>query len=233
MARKTETANQTTPPHLEEDQVAAYLAAHPDILARRPDLLTQLHAPSRFPDQPVLDLQLAVIKRLHQELDQMKGCAEHLITTSRSNMSIQNRTHGVVLALLAAGQTEALLRAVAEDIPGQLDLDVALLAFEEPEDLMPTGMVCLPVGTLEQILGDGDVMLRAEKPADQLLFGDATSLIQSFALARINPKGRGPGVLVLGSRHERTFHSSQGTELLAFLAGVLEDCLTRWWPSSL
>jgi uncharacterized protein YigA (DUF484 family) len=39
-------------------------------------------------------------------------------------------------------------------------------------------------------------------------------------------------MLALGSRHDRTFHSSQGTELLAFLACVLEDCTSRWWPVS-
>ena len=229
MARKTETADQPLPPALDEEQVVAYLTAHPDLLQRRPELLTRLIPPTRFADQPVVDLQLAIIRRLSQELDQMKGCAEHLITTSRSNMSIQSRTHGVALALLAAGEVEHLLRVVAEDMPAQLDLDIALLAFEEPAHSLPPGMVALPSGIVAAQLGAGDVMLRAERPADPLIFSDAVSLIQSFALAKITIEGRGPGLLALGSRHERTFHSSQGTELLAFLAQILEDCLGRWW----
>lgn len=232
MARKTETADHGTPPQLDEDQVVAYLTAHPDILQQRPELLTRLTLPSRFGGEPVVDFQQAMIRRLSQELDQMKGCAEHLITTSRSNMSIQSRTHGVALALLAAGTVENLLRVVAEDMPTQLDLDVALLAFEADAADLPPGMVALPDGILRELLGAGDVMLRAERPADPVIFGHAASLIQSFALARVNPDGRGAGLLALGSRHERTFHSSQGTELLAFLAQILEDCLTRWWPFS-
>jgi uncharacterized protein YigA (DUF484 family) len=231
MARKTETADSVSPPQLDEDQVVAYLTLHPDLLQRRPELLTRLTPPSRFGQEPVVDLQLAMIRRLTQELDQMKGCAEHLITTSRSNMKVQSRTHGVVLALLGAGDVEQLLRVVSEDMPAQLDLDIALLGFEEPLDSLPSGMVALPSGTLTATLGAGDVMLRAERPEDGVIFGHAISLINSYALARINPSGRGAGLLALGSRHERTFHSSQGTELLAFLAGVLEDCLGRWWLS--
>jgi uncharacterized protein YigA (DUF484 family) len=232
MARKTESADQGNPPQPDEDQVVAYLNAHPDLLLRRPELLTRLTPPSRFGNEPVVDLQLAIIRRLTQELDQMKGCAEHLITTSRSNMSIQSRTHCVVLALLAAGDVEGLLRVVAEDLPAQLDLDIALLVFEDSATSLPPGMIALPPGTLARSLGAGDVMLRAERPADPVIFGNAVSLISSFALARVNPEGHPAGLLALGSRHERTFHSSQGTELLAFLARVLEDCLGRWWPVS-
>jgi len=223
MARSTETVDSGPAPLLNEDHVVAYLGAHTD--------LSVLTPPSRFGSEPVVDLQLEIIRRLTQELDQMKGCAEHLITTSRSNMKVQNRTHGVILALLAAGDLEQLLRVVAEDIPAQLDLDIALLAFEQPADSLPSGMVALPPGTLASALGVGDVMLRAERPESPLIFGNAVSLISSFALARVTPAGRGAGLLALGSRHERTFHSSQGTELLAFLAGVLEDCLSRWWPN--
>jgi uncharacterized protein YigA (DUF484 family) len=157
------------------------------------------------------------------------SCAGMSSATTRSNMSIQSRTHGVALALLAAGDVEKLLRVVAEDMPAQLDLDVALLAFEEPAPNLPTGMVALPAGMVAAQLGAGDVMLRAERPADPQIFGDAVSLIRSFALARITIDGCGAGLLALGSRHERTFHSSQGTELLAFLAQILEDCLSRWW----
>jgi len=232
MARKTETADHDNRVPLDEDEVVAYLAMHGDLLIRRPELLSRLVLPSRFPNEPVLDLQLAMIRRLAQERDQMKGCAEHLITTSRNNMSIQSRTHGVVLALLAAGNVEAMLRVIAEDIPAQLDLDIALLAFEEPASLLPLGVTALPPGLMATSLGAGDVMLRAEQPADPVIFGDAVSLINSFALARVNLEGRGGGMLALGSRQERTFHSSQGTELLAFLASVIEDCLNRWWPNS-
>lgn len=220
----------------------AYLAEHPDLLVRRPELLAKLIPPSRFDGDSVVDLQKVMIRRLTEELEQMKGCAEHLIATSRSNMSIQSRTHQVVMSMLAAGDLEKLLRVVAEDMPAQLDLDIALLAFETSAGDIPAGLVAMSLGSVEAALGTGDVLLRSQRSADPTIFGDAATLINSFALARIAPSGnddrpaaaggRPIGMLALGSRHDRTFHSSQGTELLAFLAGVLEDCISRWWPVS-
>ena len=231
MTRKTEPADHEVPIRVDEDLVVAYLGNHPDLLVRRPELLSRLIPPSRFDDDSVVDLQAVMIRRLTEELEQMKGCAEHLIATSRSNMSIQSRTHQVVMSMLAAGDLEKLLRVVAEDMPAQLDLDIALLAFESPAADMPpgSGLVALSPGSVESALGAGDVLLRSQKNADPAIFGDAATLINSFALARIAPVDRPVGMLALGSRHDRTFHSSQGTELLAFLAGVLEDCVSRWW----
>ena len=231
MTRKTESADHEAPLRVDEDLVVAYLAKHPDLLVRRPELLSRLIPPSRFEDDSVVDLQAVMIRRLTEELEQMKGCAEHLIATSRSNMSIQSRTHQVVMSMLAAGDVEKLLRVVAEDMPAQLDLDIALLAFEAPADDLPPGLVPLSPGLVESVLGAGDVLLRSQKNADPSIFGDAATLINSFALARIAPPAHPVGLLALGSRHDRTFHSSQGTELLAFLAGVLEDCVSRWWPA--
>jgi uncharacterized protein YigA (DUF484 family) len=231
MTRKTEPADRDAlPQRVDEDLVVAYLADHPDLLVRRPELLSKLIPPSRFDDDSVVDLQKVMIRRLTEELEQMKGCAEHLIATSRSNMSIQSRTHQVVMSMLAAGDLEKLLRVVAEDMPAQLDLDIALLAFETPADGIPAGLVAMSPGSVEGALGAGDVLLRSQRSADPIIFGDAATLINSFALARIAPEGRPIGMLALGSRHDRTFHSSQGTELLAFLAGALEDCISRWWP---
>ncbi|HMA48694.1 MAG TPA: DUF484 family protein [Magnetospirillaceae bacterium] len=230
MTRKTESADHEVPIRVDEDLVVAYLGNHPDLLVRRPELLSRLIPPSRFKDDSVVDLQAVMIRRLTEELDQMKGCAEHLIATSRSNMSIQSRTHQVVMSMLAAGDVEKLLRVVAEDMPAQLDLDIALLAFECPASEMAPGLVAMSPGSVEGALGAGDVLLRSQKNADPTIFGDAATLINSFALARIAPADRPVGMLALGSRHDRTFHSSQGTELLAFLAGVLEDCVSRWWP---
>lgn len=242
MTRKTESADRDgAPQRVDEDLVVAYLADHPDLLVRRPELLSKLIPPSRFDDDSVVDLQKVMIRRLTEELEQMKGCAEHLIATSRSNMSIQSRTHQVVMSMLAAGDLEKLLRVVAEDMPAQLDLDIALLAFETPADTIPAGLVAMSPGSVEAALGAGDVLLRSQRSADPTIFGDAATLINSFALARVAPQRNDPrislqsgsvGMLALGSRHDRTFHSSQGTELLAFLAGVLEDCVSRWWPVS-
>lgn len=233
MARKTEPLNGPPSPPATEEQVVAFMRRHPDFLKRHPELLLKLAPPSRFDGGPVVDMQQFMIARLNDELDQMRGCAEHLITTSRSNMSIQTRTHEAALAVLNAGGMTQLLRVVADDFPTLLDIDVATMGFEsgdQPIQLLP-GLLSLPSGLLDQVMGQGEVMLRASASGDPIIFGDTAGLVSSFALIRLDARGRTPGLLALGARSERTFHSSQGTELLAFLARIVEDCVGRWWPA--
>ena len=232
MVRNSETASPLIDPALTEEQVVDYLRDHPDLLARHPELLGKMTPPSRFAGGPVVDLQHFMIGRLSEELESMRGCAEHLITTSRSNMSVQSRTHEGVLAILAGGDLEGLLRAVTEDVPALLGIDIAVIAFEVGHAPQPACVPVLPDAYVDECLGQGDVMLRAASTSEPSIFGVASSLVRSFALVRLEPKGLPRGLLALGSRSERTFNATQGTELLAFLAHVIEDCLARWWPAS-
>lgn len=235
MVRKHEDATLSDIP-LSDAQVAAYLRRNPDFLLRHTELVYALSPPSRWPDAGgVVDLQVFMIDRLKEEIDRIKGAAEHLIHTSRSNMSTQNRTHEAVLALLDAETLGDLAQVVAEDLPPMLDVDVACLCFEETSRPLPVlavpGVLRLPEGCVERMMGgeDHDCALAEQMPGDPLVFGDGAGLVQSSALVRLAAGGDcPPGVLGLGSRHGRTFHSGQGTELITFLSRVAETCLRRF-----
>lgn len=235
MARKRDDAAR----HIElpdEAQVAAYLTAHPDFLLRRPDLLLSLAPPSRWGGEDgVLDMQVFMIDRLRDEVERVRGAAEHLIHTSRSNMSIQTRTHRAVLSLLSAENLGELVEAVSDDLPALLDVDVATLCFEAAKDTTPDliapGILPLPEGAVARIMGgpDRDCALMEEMPGDPALFAGAAALVQSSAVVRLSPGGTCPeGVMALGSRHESTFHAGQATELITFLARVAEISVRRF-----
>jgi uncharacterized protein YigA (DUF484 family) len=96
---------------------------------------------------------------------------------------------------------------------------------------MTPGIQSFPLGLLDEILGAGDVMLRSSTTGDPIIFGDGAGLVASSALVRLSPKDRPCGMMAMGSRNERGFHGGQGTELLGFLARVIEDCVVRWWPA--
>jgi hypothetical protein len=235
MVRKRDTAP-VAPPDLDDGQVAAFLRANPDFLIRHSELCLALSPPSRWPEQDgVVDMQVYLNERLHDELERTRGAAEHLIHTSRFNMSTQSRTHQAVLEVLAAESMAELAATVTGDLPELLDVDVATLCFEtgprpRPELSLP-GVFLLPDGEVEKLLGgpDRDCALLEEMPGDPRLFGDAAGLVASSALVRLTAGGRCPaGVMALGSRHINTFHSGQGTELLNFLARVVENCIHRW-----
>lgn len=233
MSRKPESANPPPSPASEE-QVIAHLRAHPDFFVRHSEVLHKLVPPSRFDGDPVVDMQQFMIGRLNQELEQLRGCAEHLITTSRSNMSTQSRTHQAVLALLDGVDQATIARVVAEDLPTLLDVDLAIIGFETagaPATALLPGATPLPDGLVDHLLGTTETLLKAETDGDPAIFGDGAGLVASFALVRLAPLDRalggGNGVLALGSRNQRAFHSGQGTELLAFLSRVIDHCVRQ------
>lgn len=236
MARKRDDAAVALPLPTEE-QVVGYLRLHPDFLIRHPELVLGLSPPSRWGDADgVVDMQAFMIERLRDEVERIKGTAEHIIQTSRTNMSTQSRTHRAAVALLAAESLAALAETVADDLPALLDVDVAALCFESganasrPDLALPT-LRFVPEGYVRKVLGglDRDCALAEEMPGDPLLFGGGSGLVQSAAVVRLMPGGHCPeALLALGSRHGRTFHTGQGTELLTFLARVAESCIRRF-----
>jgi uncharacterized protein YigA (DUF484 family) len=66
-------------------------------------------------------------------------------------------------------------------------------------------------------------------PEPRPIFGPAADLVKSEALLRLHPSSHTPtGIIAIGSRTEGTFDPGQGTELLAFLARVVELCIRTW-----
>lgn len=235
MVRKRDDALDNEPA-VTDRQVAAYLRQHPDFLLRHTELVTVLSPPSRWPGSDgIVDMQAFMIERLHEEIDRIKGATEHLIHTSRSNMSTQNRTHEAVLAILSATDMADLARVVADDLGAMLDVDVAALVFEECDTplraLTTPAILRLSPGSVDRIVGgpDHDCALNEQMPGDPAIFGDGAGLVSSSALVRLAAGDVcPPGLLALGSRHGRTFHSGQGTELISFLARVVANCVQRF-----
>ena len=218
---------------LNEDQVNDFLSNNPDFLARNPDILKTMMAPSRWSGDGVADMQQFMLEQLRGEIDNLRTCAQDVIETSRTNMSIQTRTHTAVLAMLSATGFDQLARVIAEDFPLLLDIDIAVIGFEsantpgtKPEsdiikDFLP--------GDVDRALGpDQDVVLMRDVSDDLVIFGEGAGLVRSAALARLRPGHRSPaGLLALGSRGS-AFYPGQGTELIGFVARVLERCIDRW-----
>jgi uncharacterized protein YigA (DUF484 family) len=215
------------------DEVADYLRHHPDFLADHPGVLENLTLPSRWSGDRVVDIQQFALEHLRGEIDNLRSCAMDLIDTSRGNLSSQTRTHSAILALIGAETFEQLMRVVSDQLPLLLDIDVATVGFEPALVPLP-GLVAadvrsLPKGTVDRVAGKSqDVALHHEMADDGTVFAAGAELVRSAALARLRPAtGRPVGLLALGSRDDGVFHTGQGTELVAFLAHVLERCIDR------
>jgi len=73
------------------------------------------------------------------------------------------------------------------------------------------------------------VTLRQTIPSSDQIYGERAGWIRSEALLRLDfGKGRLPGLLVMGAEDPHQFKPTQGTDLLAFFAGVFERTMRRW-----
>ncbi len=216
------------------EEVAAYLRRHPDFLSRYSDLLNGLEPPCQQHGAGVIDFQHAMVKHLREEVGSLTAVRDELIGTSRINRSAQTRVHESVLALLDARSFEHFIERVTTDLAVIMDLDLVTLGVERGENGYSTrpvpGVYCLPKGKIDEIFGPkGRILLRAEADPDPEIFGAGAGLVHSEALLRLDIGDRAPdALLALGSRRVGTFDDGQGTELLSFLARVLEICFRGW-----
>ena len=222
-----------------EEQVLAFLKAHPKLLLNNPKLLSEIAPDRRFDSETVVDMQRFVVQRLRRQVDELKASSEHLVTTTRSNMSILEKMHDCALAVLEAEDFPALGRLLAEEIPLFLGVDAAAIGVEvNPETgALPPGadsaLRPLTPGTVDMLIGTSeDNRLRTKAAGGTALYGAAEGLVVSDALVRFEPRGTMPvGVFAVGSRDEGYFSEDQGTELLGFLAEVVRYAVARWWPA--
>ena len=218
---------------LTAEDVCAYLRDHPDFLVHHGDLVHHLTPPSRDRGRGVVDLQAYMVERLRGEIRLLKDQQRELIGTSRANMNSQNRIHAAVLFLLDAQSFEQLIQTITTDLAVLLDLDVACLIVEsnghDHPHVQTSGVRVVEPGAVNRRLGRADVVLNADIQGDPDLYGPGAGLVRSEALIRLQVSSETPeGMLAFGSREPDTFHTGQGTELVGFLARVVERVIRGW-----
>ncbi len=233
--RRVEASGAAAESHgIRAEDVAAYLRRNPDFLAEHPELLAVLTPPSLRRGDSVVDMQHFMLQRLRGDLARLKTQQRALITTSRSNLTSQNRIHAAVLAIIAASSFEQLLQIVTTDLAVLLDVDVVTIGVESASSKQPRlpipGIQILRRGTVDDLLGiERGVLLCADTPGEPALFGAAAGLVRSQALLRLAVSEHAPvGLLCIGTRRPDKFHPGQGVELLSFLARVTELTFAAW-----
>jgi uncharacterized protein len=216
-------------------EVKLYLRDHPDFLDRHPDALRLLRTPSRPAGDGVLDFQHFMLERLRRDAVRLHDEQASLIATSRGNLASQARVHKAALAMLRAAGFEQLLQIVTTDLAVLIDVDVVTLAIESATTstmrLPMPGIHLLRSGMVDALLGSERDALVATgiHHGDPALFGAACGLVRSQALLRLSFGRTSPiGLMCLGTRNPEAFCPGLGTELLTFLARVLEIAIAQW-----
>lgn len=213
---------------LSSEQVENFLRVNPDFLKNRPELMVSL-LPDRDFGAGVADFQAKALHALRREADDLRAGARDVIHMARENLSVQAATHQAVVALLAAQSLDELFTILAQDIPVLVQVDMAII-LSEPSVSLPymQRVTRVPCGMIEQLVEHDDVRLRTLPDLDPAIYREASTLICSDALVRLKSQDHPPALLALASRDPATFEPGQGTELLVFLAAVLDFCLSRW-----
>ena len=225
----------TEAPRVTAAQVIDFLQQHPDFLNRHPEVFDNQSAPERELGAGVADFQSAMIRRLRADVAGNSDRQRELIDTSRANLTIQARVHECVLALLEARSLEKVIETVATDLTVLLGLDVVVLGIESDDETWSAGeagqgLRIVPPGTIDAVFGEaGDLILGSCVEGQAEAFGEAADLVRSAALIRLEiSTTTAPAFVAFGSRDPEKFHPGQATELIGFLAMVLESVIRGW-----
>lgn len=238
MSNEASKPEASTPSEITDVQVVAFLRENPDFLERYPQLLSVIVPPEReFEDADpsggeVVDLQGAMLDRMRSELAQRDEQSGELIDAGRANLQSQNRIHAAVIALLSSRSLDHMLEILTIDLAGLLNVDAVALCLEGGA-VTPTtnqGVRVVPIGTIDKIVDPSrTITLREHVEGDRRIYGEASGLVRSEAMLRLSIRDDAPcALLALGSRDPDRFHAGQGSELLTFLARIMEHCIRTW-----
>jgi uncharacterized protein YigA (DUF484 family) len=221
------------PPELDADDVIAWLKKNPDFLKRNPDVIDLLLPPTHNNGRKVADFQSYMIERLKADKAEAVVMTREVVETARNNMNSQTRIHKAILHLLEADSFDDFIQIITNDLSAHLNVDITTLVVEADGRDIPhihtTGIRVIPEGTIDQWLQGKNILQQSDISGIEVIYGAGATLVKSQALVRVDISMRTPpAILAFGSRDPAFFHPSQGTELVSFLARVVERQFRSW-----
>ncbi len=229
--------------NITKQQVTEYLRKHPDFLKDNAELMEILAPPEIDLGGNVVDLQHHMLGKLQKGLSSLKNKYEGLVLSSRDNMSTLHQVHEAVLSLMRAPALEQLLEIIAMDLPAFFNVDIVRLGIESEAaefyenkfgEQNASGIAFLEAGLIDKTMSkEKSVLLVADTTKNfiygfEQIFADCSGIIESAALLRMRLPSSQRGVLLaFGVRIKDHFHEGQGTELLTFLAQIIEHRLDQ------
>ena len=210
---------------LEPAAVRRFLADNPTFLREDDGLLEELGL--KLAAGNVVDFGPAAIARVHAAHQREAVQRQQVEEIARANFSAQAQIHGAVVDLLDARNQSDLADRLDHLAQHRFGLAAAVIAVEGEQ--APAGWRPLVEGQVDMILGDHGLARMGVLPTALGLFGARQGEISSMALVRMaiwEPSCQ--GLLAFGSADPEGFTPDMGSELVAFLARVVERTAERW-----
>ncbi len=227
---------------IEQDLRDRIIAAPEAILEDRDVMKALVAANERAMGSNIVDLRGIAMERLEARLDRLESTHRGVIAAAYENLAGTNQIHRAILALLDPLSFADFLAALAGEVAQALHVDCIRLVLETAQSDRDTALSAL--GDVLSVVEPGfvaayvaggrniplrPVTLRHAAPETPALYGERGAWIGSEALMRLDfGPGRLPGMLAFGAEDPHMFRPSQGTDLLAFFAGVFERTMRRW-----
>ncbi|MEW6648286.1 MAG: DUF484 family protein [Pseudomonadota bacterium] len=204
---------------LSDASVADYLRRHPDFFLRHDYLLTDLELPHDAKGAvSLIERQVAVLREQRQDL---KRKLQHLTQTARDNEHLLERIEQLILGLLEARGSEALLRHLREGLREDFHADAVELKLFGGDSAKERELFA-------RVIERGEPVCGHIAPAQgQFLFGKAADELASGAVIPLfaAESQQCLGVLGIGSIDPRRFHAEMGTTFLRYLGAVVARLL--------
>ncbi len=210
---------------LERGFVRDAVMAHPEWLRDDPQLLSDLGL--RLDAANIVDFGPVALSRVSAAWSRESSERQRLEAMAQANFAAQSQTHAAVIDVLKTNSLAELAACVDELARARFGLALGALALEGGDT--PPGWLTLVEGQASLLLGDTRSACLGRAPTAAGLFGAKAPMIESVALARLSlwrPERR--GVMAFGSVDPDAFTPDMGSELVTFLARVVEQAAERW-----
>jgi uncharacterized protein YigA (DUF484 family) len=228
-----------------EPNLRSIILAKPERVLDDRDVMNALVAANeRAMGTNIVDLRAIAMQRLETRLGQLEDTHRSVIAAAYENLAGTNQVHRAILLLHEAANFEAFIAALSGEVAKVLRVDHVRLVLETVQEDGQTDPVLRRLGEILQVGPRGfvrtyqtngknvaarQVVLRPASKLAATVFGAAAGDIRSEALMKLDlGEGRLPALLAFGSEDPHMFKSLQGTDLLAFFAGVFERMMRRW-----
>jgi hypothetical protein len=217
------------------------LRKHPDFFKNNSELFEIMLPPEIDHGGNVVDLQHHMVGKLQKGISTLKNKYEGLVVSSRDNMSTLHQVHEGALSLIRAPGLEQLLEVIAMDLPAIFNVDIVRLGIESEAaefyenkfgEQNASGVSFLEAGLVDKAMGkDKSIALVADTAKKfvygfEQIFANCSGIVESAALLRMRlPSSQRNVMLAFGVRIKNHFHDGQGTEMLSFLAQIVEHRL--------
>ena len=215
------------------DEVAEYLANHPEFFDSNQELLDGLKIPHKTGGVGAVSLIERQVATLRQKNLQLERKLSELIDIARSNDELADKVHVMATALMAAGTRGHVVEVAEEMLRSSFAADHSVLVlFEYSEgefDAFTThGRFLRTITRDDSRLGPFKTFLDANEPRcgrirdaqREFLFADDADDMGSAALVPLG-ENAGTGFLAIGSRDADYFNPAMSMDFLARLGDLL------------